>query len=237
MQNPIGYARHSLWRGLGALLIGGAAFSASAQTSGVLSQGCAVHWQAASVLSSNNSLDGFTQTVSPASEPGWMQVQHWNWNNRVNWRVPVATDYTIRNATLTLTMSAPGGAWIYTANQALVDWITQRPVFTAPKVYTWSAPAAAPIDNGDGTWTFNLGDLAAGTGVIFVFDAPLDPALGIVGPYYASADLRGTYDNGQPAACGAVQSVPVNNPWALLGLGALAALAAAWQLGGRGRSA
>ena len=122
------------------LLLSGIAFKswAQARQPGVLTQGCAVHWQAASVLSSNNSLDGFTQTVSPgAGEPGYLQIQHWNWDGAVNWRIPLSTDYTIRGATLTVAMSKPGGAWVYTSNQGLVDFMTARPVFTSPKVYVW----------------------------------------------------------------------------------------------------
>ncbi len=216
------------------LLLSGIAFKswAQARQPGVLTQGCAVHWQAASVLSSNNSLDGFTQTVSPgAGEPGYLQIQHWNWDGAVNWRIPLSTDYTIRGATLTVAMSKPGGAWVYTSNQGLVDFMTARPVFTSPKVYVWGV-APEPVDNGDGTWTFQLGDLAAGTGIVFAFRAPLDPDLGMVGPYHASADLRGTYDDGSPVSCrgSSPASVPVDAPWALLMLTGLAALGGAWRL-------
>ena len=105
-----------------------------------------------------------------------LQIQHWNWDGAVNWRIPLSTDYTIRGATLTVAMSKPGGAWVYTSNQGLVDFMTARPVFTSPKVYVWGV-APEPVDNGDGTWTFQLGDLAAGTGIVFAFRAPLDPDL------------------------------------------------------------
>ena len=224
---------------VGSLLLLGAAPPLWAQDrlSGVLTQGCAVHWRAASVLSNNNSLAGFTQTVSPgAGEPGYMQIQHWNWDGAVNWRIPVSTDHTVHNATLTVTMSEPGGAWAYTANQALVDFITDRPVFTTPKVYAWEIPPTPPTDNGDGTWTFELGDLAAGTGVIFAFRAPLHPDLGLEGPYHANAVLRGTYEFGSPVSCQrpAPAPVPVNAPWALLALASLAVLAAARRLRPRG---
>ncbi|HOB65410.1 hypothetical protein [Ottowia sp.] len=205
--------------------------SAQDRVSGVLSQGCALHWHAKSTLLNGGSLTGFDQTVSTAAgEPGWMENQHWNWTADLPmyWRFVVATDYAINNATLTVKLPPAGGAWVMD-NTDLVDWVTARAnLFYPGHTFAWSVPAAAPTANPDGTLTFHLGNLPAHSGIIFLYTAPLDPALGR-GPYEAIADLRGTYTVGNPASCQPAP-VPVNSPWALLGLGALSALAAGWQL-------
>ncbi len=208
--------------------------SAHDRVSGVLTQGCAVHWQARSTLLNGGSLTGFDQTVSTrAGEPGWMENQHWNWtaDHPMYWRYVVATDYAISNATLTVKLPPAGGGWTMN-NAGLVDWVMARAdAFYPGHTFAWSLPPSPPTVNADGTLTFNLGNMPAQSGIIFLYHAALDPALGR-GPYESIAVLRGTYTAGQPVSClaAAPVAVPVNNPLALWALGALSALAAGWRL-------
>lgn len=72
----------------------------------------------------NYSTNGFWQTVPwSASGPGWMEVQHF-YNGGIgpapdyvagggvtmNWRIPVATDYPMRNVTVTFSLPSPTGS-------------------------------------------------------------------------------------------------------------------------------
>ena len=192
----------------------------------------------------NYSTNGFWQTVPwSASGPGWMEVQHF-YNGGIgpapdyvagggvtmNWRIPVATDYPMRNVTVTFSLPSPTGSPVVYAldnSVATNDWIARW----APGGYTWQ-PRGTAVDNGNGTWTVALGDLPANAASLYLFTVAVPPGTNLSGEFYATAELRGTYDVGNPASCRAAEpvQVPTNSPLTLLLLTALSAVAAGWHL-------
>lgn len=110
---------------------------------------------------------------------------------------------------------------------AINDWIARW----APGGYTWQPPGTA-VDNGNGTWTVALGDLPAKAASLYLFTVAVPPGTNLSGEFCATAELRGTYDVGNPASCRAAEpvQVPTNSPLTLLLLTALSAVAAGWHL-------
>ena len=188
-----------------AVVLGSAASGAGAQASasGVLTEGCAVHWQAKSAHGTQDtSTLGFNQNVLPSNgDPGYMQVQHFYLGNpdRMVWRPVIATTYPILGAAATLTLTEAGGPWAYDNTQDPA-FFNARPVFYAPASYAgnFAAPTAAPTTNADGSLAFSLGTLAANSGVAFRVQAPVSASLGTNGPYLATLVLTGNYIRGNP---------------------------------------
>ncbi len=216
--------------------------TAPAPTSGVLSQGCAVHWEAAAALNTglpDYSLAAFTVNVSPSrGEPGIMEVQHFftggpipvsDGRTLMFWRVPLGTDHAIQNATVTVSLptnivGSPVFTFVSDANlQTFFGGPPGR--FPWSTSYTWSPiPTANAVDNGDGSWTIALGDMPAGAAHGFSLQALLPTGTRTDVDYLANVKLTGTYGYGSPATCQPAP-VPANQPWALFGVAALAGLA------------
>ena len=230
----------------------GWSMTAAAQTSGVASSGCSVLWNAQSDLDirvPNYSNVNFNVVVGDGtSPPGWMQIQHFYNGVAVNqgasspagatmvWRIPVATQNAISNASVTVTLPTatnigalnyvfdPGNVVPAGGGLTLVQWITR---WGLP--YAWGPVTTTPVNNGDGTWTIALGDMPANSGVIFSFTGGVPTGSNLNTAFSASMRLTGSYQVGSSTACTAAP-VPVNHPLALLGLAALSALAAGWHL-------
>lgn len=223
--------------GLGLVMVC-AASVVHAQANGVQSEGCAVKWHAQALLNSglpDSSTTQFLWNVADANGgPGVMQVQHWVGGTpsapTLNWRIPLATVYPIHGGIATVTLpNVPAGTTInYVSDASLQNFMSTRAPLFGWGTYTWT-PLGVGTNNGDGTWTFDLGDMAANSAHAFLFTMTLPAGTSTAQNFLASVDLTGTYTFGSPTSCMAAR-VPANQPWALLLLGAASAAAAAWQL-------
>lgn len=207
---------------------------------GILSEGCAMHWRARARINSSlpdNSLNEFMITVRPTNnQPGIMEVQHWSSGSTLNWRIPIGTSFAVKNAVATLTLpTVPAGTTMaFVSDSALTSWIVNPPNrFSWGTLFTWGTVAASDVhDNGNGTWTIDLGDLPAGAGRLFQLVMTMPVGTSTAQDFDLDIDVKGTYGYGSPSSCQPAP-VPANHPMALLGLGALSALAAGWHLRGK----
>jgi len=224
--------------------------------SGVASNSCALVWNAKTVMDVDLQNDdptypnlmlyldgspvkeyvngGYITEVRPEyGGPGIMEINHFYTGSptQVVWRLPVATDYAVKNAQVVVTLP-PYGAMSYSFDPASTN--ANMPLWGAPySNYTWAPTSATAVDNGDGTWTLNLGNMAAKTGTVFQFQGVVPTGTDLTQPYIASAKMTGTYAYGQPESCAPPPPptpVPVNHPLALLGVAALAGLAGVRRL-------
>lgn len=190
---------------------------------GNLSDGCAVNWRASAVLDADLTNDdpeypglmvdlqgnpvhytngGYIEEVTSAfGDPGLFEMNHFYVGSGANltqvWRVPVATDYTIKDAKISFKLPLElQGADVAVAfdpvstNARIKDW---GPTYAK---YQWSQRAQA-VDNGDGTWTVSLGDLPRSAGTVFQFNVAIgSTGLTPVDRFVASAELSGTYAPG-----------------------------------------
>lgn len=175
---------------LAAVAVAGAAFGcagvapASATNEGTVSgnqtSGCAVNWNAHTIMDADGvaNLDtdlngnavhysngGYASEISPPfKDPGFMEIQHWMGNpndpNSIHWRIPVATTHDIRDATLTIALPADHGYQLNTTED-LASWIMRW-----EKGHTYTNVKPESISSSGDTATVDLGDLKAGTGVI-----------------------------------------------------------------------
>lgn len=203
--------------------------------SGHLSDGCEVYWRASAVLDSDLTNDdseypglmvdlggapvhytngGYIEEVTPAlGDPGLLEMNHFYVGSGQTltqmWRLPLATDYTINDATLdfTLPLELQGADVAVTfdpvsTNARIKDW---GPTYAK---YSWAQRATA-VDNGNGSWTVDLGDLPRGMGTVFQFNV----AIGTTGltpsdRFVASAALSGTYPPGTSGGNCAISDQP-----------------------------
>lgn len=208
--------------------------------SGNETEGCAVSWRSSAVLDSDLANDdpeypglmtdadgnpahfsngGFIQEVAPAlGDPGILGMHHFYVGSGSTltqvWRIPVATDATILDASVTFTLppemaGQPVTFDAVSTNSRMSSW-------GAPySAYTWS-PRAVAVDNGDGTWTVDLGDLARGQATVFQFAIPM-AGTGFVQTdrFIGSATLAGTYAPGaNGGACPITDAPPAPVPTA-----------------------
>ncbi len=218
---------------------------------GDATQGCAVNWTAAAVmdidlkdddpkypglmtgyLPPHGPVDGYSNggyitEVSPImGHPGLMEMMHFYTGSptQMHWRLAVGTDHAISNASVTFRPAAVAAPYTFDpvpgVNGIIAGWYAG----TYGK-YTWT-PLAADVakDNGDGTWTIKLGDMAAGSATVFVLWGMMPVGSDLTQQHVATGTLSGTYAYGQPATCQPTPPAPVpaNHPLALLGLAALA---------------
>ena len=210
--------------------------------SGNATEACAVVWDAAAVLDLdlNNTQDGgglmvgldgtpvdgysnggYQTIVHPElGDPGFLEINHW-YNGPTSpttrtttgsWRIPVATDHTILNATMVVRLPANAGGYTFdpvSMNSRIGAW-------GAPYGdYTWAQRATqAPVGSAtDTVRTINLGTLAAGTGTVFQFNFSVPAGTVLTDPLYATAQLTGTYIQGAAPGCAVtVPPAPVVTP-------------------------
>lgn len=161
---------------------------------------------------------GYITEVRPeyGGGPGIMEINHfyiWPTNptssvagTTVVWRIPVTTDFAVANAQMVVTLPAYGSM---TYSFDPVSTNARMPLWGTPySNYTWAQTSAVAVDNGDGTWTLNLGNLATKTGTVFQFQGVVPTGTDLTQPYIASAKMTGTYTvPGQPADCQPVKAV------------------------------
>ncbi|MCQ9370453.1 hypothetical protein NQ024_04165 [Corynebacterium sp. 35RC1] len=131
------------------------------------------------------------------------------------WRIPTATKHTIENAVVTVTLpdNLPEGATVVFDGVSTTDRMTVWGGAYAE--YTWAeTPADAAVDNGDGTWTVNLGTIPAGEARVYQFSIDMSGAAeGWASEVYtASASLSGTYAKDEIAPCIIPVPIPVGVP-------------------------
>lgn len=107
------------------------------------------------------------------------------------WRVAVASDNYLKDPTITLTV--PAGTEISLAPVPAVDAAT---IGDSYEGYKWSTGTPTATDNGDGTWTIELGNLYPKQGYAFLVTAiaPADAE-----PVAVSATLTATQASGKDA--------------------------------------
>ncbi|MCQ9342976.1 hypothetical protein [Corynebacterium kozikiae] len=157
---------------------------------------------------------GYITEVTHAlnGSPGIFELNHF-FNGQRNrdprtwqqvWRIPTATQHTIENAVVTVTLpdNLPEGAAVVFDGVSTTD---RMPAWGgAYAEYTWAeTPADAAVDNGDGTWTVNLGTIPAGEARVYQFTIDMSGAAdGWTSEVYtASASLTGTYAEDEIAQC------------------------------------
>lgn len=112
--------------------------------------------------------------VSPVIEgPGIFEINKFlNPSGTVqSWRIPFATDYEMEDASIVVALpqDLPEGSTIAFNPDPNVERINNWD--GAYEKYTWAAKEGIEaVDNGDGTWTVNMGDMAAGEGTAFQFN-------------------------------------------------------------------
>ena len=210
--------------------------------SGNLTDGCDVSWRASAVMDADLTNDdpeypglmvaldgspvhytngGYIEEVTPAfGDPGLFEMNHFYVGSGAAftqvWRVPTATDYTILDASVTFRLPAEiQDADVSVAfdaastNSRIKDW---GPTYAK---YAWGQRAAA-VDNGDGTWTVDLGDLPRGQGTVYQFNVALGNTNFTPNDrFVASAELSGTYAPGNNGGnCGVTDGpeLPVATP-------------------------
>lgn len=196
--------------------------------SGVHTTSCTVAWQAQTVMDTTLTNDdptypnlmvrpdgtpvdytngGYISEVRPEyGDPGLFEITHWyqgtsDGQTLANWRIPIATDHDIANATVTVRLPS-GSGFQFTSGANIVRWGTPY------STYTWTNPAITPTTDASGlVWTIPLDDLAAGTGVVIQFTGPVDPAV-TTEHQVATADLTGAYTLGDAPTCQAASPTP-----------------------------
>lgn len=139
---------------------------------------------------------GYITEVTPAfGDPGLFEMNHFYTGSGSTlaqvWRVPTATDEEILDAKVTFTLppEVAGQPVVFDAvstNSRMSAWGGNY------ANYTWS-PRATAVDNGDGTWTVDLGDLPAGAGTVYQFSVSLGATTYVpTDRFVASAVLTGT---------------------------------------------
>lgn len=155
---------------------------------------------------------GYFAEVTPALDngPGIFELNHFNvpQANQQVWRIPTATDHTIENATVTISLpdNLPEGATVRFDGVATTS---RMPLWGGHYAsYSWQeTPADSAVDNGDGTWTINLGTLPAGEARVYSLIVDMSSANTTVDnkvqqpwrttPYVAEAVLTGSYVDGE----------------------------------------
>lgn len=185
---------------------------------------------------------GYIMEVRPEyGGSGILEINHWynvtldgvqtSFPNELTaaWRIPISTDYAMKNVTVTVTLPSYGAGSRTTFDP--VSSNSRMYLWGIPYTnYTWAqSPTVTATDKGGGVWTVQLGDLPAKTGTVIQFDFTVPAGTDLSQQYIAKATLTGRYDYGSPSTC-VPAPVPVNQPLALGLLGLLAALAAGWQL-------
>lgn len=122
---------------------------------------------------------GYIQDVNKVKgDPGIMEIMHFYIGNGPNltqvWRVAVATDYTMLNGKLTFRLpqevveaGAPVTFDASSTNARMKAWGGNY------ALYAWLNNKATAVDNHDGTWTVDLGDLPRGEATVFQFNVNL----------------------------------------------------------------
>ncbi|MGO3236009.1 MAG: LPXTG cell wall anchor domain-containing protein [Canibacter sp.] len=152
---------------------------------------------------------GYVSEVAPSLEgAGIFEMNHFNipQSKQQVWRIPTATDRTILNATVTFTLPEE------VADQDVTfDAVSSNAKMTAWNApysnYAWTSEKAQAIDNEDGTWTVDLGDLTADEGTVYQFNVQgMDEVSDTwrEDAFTASAELTGTYMGSaeEDAQCG-----------------------------------
>ena len=121
-------------------------------------------------------------------------------------RIPTATDRTILNATVTFTLPEEVADQDVTFDAVSTN--AKMPAWNEPyNNYAWTSEKAQAIDNEDGTWTVDLGDLTADEGTVYQFNVQgMDEVSDTwrEDAFTASAELTGTYMGSaeEDAQCG-----------------------------------
>lgn len=209
---------------IGAVFFGAAMAMATNKgtQSGVSTEGCNVAWNTTAVMDEDLTNDdaeypglmtsvdgtptdsfvngGYIKEVNPVlGDPGLFEMNHFYYGSGDTltqvWRIPTATDSTILDAKVTFTLPTEVKDLKVTfdstsTNANMVKWGGNY------AKYTWASQATA-VDNGNGTWTVDLGDLVAGTGTVYQFMVELGGSnFTPADRFVASADLTGTYAPG-----------------------------------------
>ena len=232
-------ARRPLLASIAALGIAGALVLTGAPLASAINAGtrlgdrtvdCTVDWRAASVMDIDLTDDdatypglmtrpdgtpvdysngGYIEEVRPENGgAGILQVTHWYGSATgatvpVNWRVPVATDAAIAGARLTITVPS-GRDWRISSGADIARW------GGAYAAYTWTNPSVTSSHDAS-TFTFDLGDLAAGTGVVVQLSGTTDAAL-MREHQVATATLTGTFAEGDAPTCPLPTAEPTPTP-------------------------
>lgn len=187
------------------------------------SQACSVVWKAGAILDADLTNDdpehpglmvnlqgekvaysngGYLAEVSPAfGDPGLFEMNHFYVGSGATlnqvWRMPVASDLPLLGAKVVVTL--PEGIVNPTFSASSTNAMMSR--WGAPySDYTWAQRDLAAIDNGDGTWTVNLGDLEAKSGTVFEFSGGLPAGTDVNTRKIASAVMTATYPQGVTAS-------------------------------------
>ena len=149
---------------------------------------------------------GYIQAVSPSfGDPGFLEITHFYYglgaeNATQVWRPVISTDHAIKNATATFTLPEEvialvnSGRVTVTVDTASVNH-RMKAWGGAYANYNWSPlPTDAVVNNGDGTYTINLGTMPRGTGTVLQFNVHYGTS-GLIDPaqkYVADIKLTGT---------------------------------------------
>ena len=142
-------------------------------------------------------------------ETGFFQMQHFtNGGDRLFWRMPIATQYAINDATLTLDFSqfdnwTPNIGSFGRIN--LADGTDPFTRFNGPEGYTPLAAGAAITVTTftEDTLVVSLGDLPAGSSLVVQFTATADSAQNVADgmTYRNTATLTGEFVRGDAPTC------------------------------------
>ncbi len=168
--------------------------------SGIRTDNCNVNWYAQSFMDTDIAdyqNTGYLYKVAKnhtATDPGVFEVQHWMSGSTLFWRIPVATDYAIDNAKITVNLPAE---FNYTVSPNGYDYVNDPRVMPGvyPNLVTVTPGMITPTATGV---EINLGNLATGIrspGVLISGTVPA--SMNSHDTFYLDATLTGTYIQGK----------------------------------------
>ncbi|GAB3063068.1 hypothetical protein GCM10027053_27030 [Intrasporangium mesophilum] len=150
---------------------------------------------------------GYMVEVRPEfGGPGIFEITHWYTDApsgptmgpvKGSYRIPVATDDTILDARVAVTLPATATSVSFdpvSSNAAMPRWGTPY------SNYTWARQASlASSDDATRTYVVDLGTLAAHTGTVFQLDFTVPIGTDLADPVYTTARLSGAAEQGSGA--------------------------------------
>ena len=165
---------------------------------------------AVTVLSIGLVMPAEATNLGTTPAPGMLEINHFHVSNTAGvWRIPTATDHTIYNAKVIVTLpDTPNVTALdpISTNAGIKNW---GPGYAK---YTWSPLSPSAMKSlGSNTYEVDLGTLQAGTGTVYQFNFTVPQGTDLTIPVFATAKLTGTYAQGVADCAVSVPPAPAVN--------------------------
>ena len=159
---------------------------------------------------------GYIYEVRPEyGDPGIFEITHWYSNTAspsvagtvANWRIPIATNYSISNPKLVVQLPSYGGTYTATISGATDNAYMQR--WGAPySYYTWSSHLITGTSDANGKWTIDLSNFGPMSAAVVTLTQTVPVDTNLTDQFLPEAWLTGTYTNGATSSCGDLPPTP-----------------------------